>query len=77
MSEQKRLSELAVGQAAIIVDFIEENDTCARLEEMGVTPGESVELIRCAPLGDPLEIRIRGYHLSLRKKEADLITVRI
>ena len=71
------LSELSAGQEARIHDFIEENDTCARLEEMGVTPGESVEIIRYAPMGDPVEIKIRGYSLSLRKEEADLIQVRI
>ena len=71
------LSELSQGQKAIVHDFIEENDTCARLEEMGVTPGESVEVIRYAPLGDPVEIRIRGYMLSLRKEEAELIQVEI
>ena len=71
------LSELSQGQKAIVHDFIEENDTCARLEEMGVTPGEPVEVIRYAPLGDPVEIRIRGYMLSLRKEEAELIQVEI
>ncbi len=75
MSEIKLLSELTEGHKATVHDFIEENDTCARLEEMGVTPGEPVEIIRYAPLGDPIEIRIRGYHLSLRKEEADLIQV--
>ena len=71
------LSELSAVQEARIHDFIEENYTCARLEEMGVTPGESVEIIRYAPMGDPVEIKIRGYSLSLRKEEADLIQVRI
>lgn len=69
------LSSLTRGQSGIIYDFIEESDTCARLEEMGVTPGETVEVVRFAPLGDPIEIRIRGYLLSLRKEEADLIKV--
>ncbi len=46
-----------------------------RLMEMGLLPGTSVELIRFAPLGDPVEIRLRGYHLSLRKHEAEQIWV--
>lgn len=71
------LSSLSRGQTGIIYDFITESDTCARLEEMGVTPGEIVEIVRYAPLGDPMEIRIRGYLLSLRKEEADLIQVSI
>lgn len=81
MSEQSQrvvlLSNLSLGQKGNIYDFIEENDTCARLEEMGVTPGEQVEIVRYAPLGDPIEIRIRGYLLSIRREEADLIKVSI
>ena len=73
----KKLSELSLGQHGIITDFIEENDACARLEEMGMTPGEKVEVIRYAPLGDPIEVKVRGYLLSLRKEEADLIEVRV
>ena len=71
------LGTLSGGQRGTIYDFIEESDTCARLEEMGVTPGEPVEVVRLAPLGDPIEIRIRGYLLILRKEEANLIQVSI
>ena len=71
------LSELSIGQEAIIFDYVEESDTCARLEEMGVTPGEKVQIIRYAPMGDPIEIKVRGYLLSLRKEEASLIEVKI
>ncbi len=71
----KLLNDLVKGQTARIHDFTEENDTCARLEEMGVTPGEEISVVRYAPLGDPIEIRVRGYNLSLRKEEADLIQV--
>ncbi len=46
-----------------------------RLMEMGVLVGTSVELIRFAPLGDPVEIKVRGYHLTLRRHEADQILV--
>jgi Fe2+ transport system protein FeoA len=46
-----------------------------RLSAMGVTPGATVEAVRRAPLGDPVEFRVRGYHLSLRKGEADLVEV--
>lgn len=69
------LSALAVGQRAVITGFTVENEDCERVEEMGVTPGEEVEVVRHAPLGDPIEIRIRGYCLSLRRQEADLIQV--
>jgi Fe2+ transport system protein FeoA len=48
----------------------------ARILEMGLLVGTPIELVRFAPLGDPVEIRIRGYNLSLRKHEADQIRVR-
>ncbi|MBP9855108.1 MAG: ferrous iron transport protein A [Candidatus Omnitrophica bacterium] len=78
-SEKKSvlLSQLVAGQKAVIADFFEESDACARLEEMGVTPGEKIEVVRYAPMGDPIEIKVRGYLLSLRKEEADLIKVNI
>lgn len=47
-----------------------------RLLEMGVTPGVTITLVRTAPLGDPLEIRLRGYALTLRRESADAITLR-
>ncbi len=71
------LSQLAVGQKGIIHDFVFQSDDCERIEEMGITPGEQVEIVRYAPLGDPIEIKVRGYLLSLRKEEADLIEVTI
>ncbi len=43
--------------------------------EMGVVPGASVRMIKSAPFGDPLEVRVRGYHLAMRKSEADQIEV--
>ena len=46
-----------------------------RLMEMGLLPGTSVRVVRLAPLGDPIDLEIRGYHLSLRKSEAGLIEV--
>lgn len=46
-----------------------------RLLEMGMLPGVLVEVIRLAPLGDPIDLKVRGYHLSIRKHEADMICV--
>ncbi len=71
------LSKMSIGQKGRIHEFIVESDDCERIEEMGVTPGEHVEVVRYAPLGDPIEIKIRGYHLSLRKEEAQLIQVEV
>lgn len=77
MAAEKKviLSQMSVGQCGKIHHFISDSDDCERIEEMGVTPGEMVEVVRYAPLGDPIEIKIRGYLLSLRKEEADLIEV--
>ena len=75
-SSASLLSHLKIGQRAQIVGFKEENALCQRLLEMGITPNEEVKVIRFAPLGDPIEIEIRGYRLSLRRSEADLITVK-
>lgn len=69
------LSEMSVGQQGIIRDFTADNEDYERIVEMGVTPGEQVEVIRYAPMGDPIEIRVRGYLLSLRKAEAERIKV--
>ena len=76
-SGQKRvlLSQMSIGQKGIIDDFVIASDDCERIEEMGLTPGEQVEIMRYAPLGDPIEIKVRGYALSLRKQEAELIRV--
>jgi Fe2+ transport system protein FeoA len=71
------LSKMLIGQKGLIRKFVVESDDCERIEEMGVTPGEHVEVVRYAPLGDPVEIKIRGYHLSLRKEEAELIQVEV
>ncbi len=71
------LSQLSVGQRGIVDDFVFEGDGYERIEEMGVTPGEQIEVVRYAPLGDPIEIKIRGYCLSLRKQEADRIKIKL
>lgn len=46
-----------------------------RLLEMGMLPGSTVELVRFAPLGDPIDLKVRGFHLSIRKSEAGLVDV--
>ena len=71
------LSELRVGQKGRIVAFDLPPDQKARLFEMGLTPGAEVELVRFAPLGDPIDLKVRGYHLSLRKREAAGIRVAV
>lgn len=50
-------------------------DKALRILEMGITPGSTLEVIRAAPLGFPIEIKVRGYLLSLRKSEAECIEI--
>jgi ferrous iron transport protein A len=64
-----------VGAKATIREFPKLSTAFLRLREMGLLTGTPVTLVRTAPLGDPLEIKIRGYHLTLRKSEADHILV--
>jgi ferrous iron transport protein A len=70
------LSTLQAGSHAVIVSIQIPPESRGRLLEMGVLAGTRIELVRRAPLGDPLEIKVRGYNLSLRKHEADQILVR-
>lgn len=70
----KRLSEIGVGQPVTIVKF-EEDEIFLKLMEMGFIPGEKVTVEQVAPLGDPISIKVAGYHLSLRLNEASKIFV--
>ncbi len=69
------LTNLPIGAKAKVVAVNGNNAISRRLMEMGVVPGVSVRVIKSAPFGDPLEIRVRGYHLAMRKNEADTIEV--
>ncbi|CAN5501995.1 ferrous iron transport protein A [soil metagenome] len=69
------LTNLPIGTQAKVVAVNGNNAITKRLMEMGVVPGVSVRVIKSAPFGDPLEIRVRGYHLAMRKNEADAIEV--
>ena len=64
------LDRLAVGQSGCIESVVARGDRGMRLMEMGLTPGTVVRVARVAPLGDPIDILVRGYHLSLRAAEA-------
>ena len=69
------LSSLAPGAAGKVAAINVTGSGRGRLMEMGLLVGTPVELIRFAPLGDPVEIKVRGYHLTLRRHEADQILV--
>ena len=70
-----KLSELTVGATAVVREFPKTGPAFIRLREMGLLVGTRVTLVRTAPLGDPIEIKVRGYHLTLRKSEAEHVLV--
>ena len=69
------LTSLGVGQRAVVSEIKIPAENRARILEMGLLVGTTVELVRFAPLGDPVEIKVRGYNLSIRKHEAEQILV--
>lgn len=69
------LSNLEIGAEGKVVSVKGNNAVTKRLMEMGVVPGVSIRMIKSAPFGDPLEVRVRGYHLAMRRSEADAIEV--
>ena len=73
----KTLDQLAKGETGLIKSVSGEGRLRRRLFDMGVTPGAQVYLRKKAPLGDPIEVTIRGYELSLRKEEAKLVSVEV
>lgn len=75
-ADPQPLSTLQVGAAGTVTAIKVAPENKGRLLEMGLLVGTPVELIRFAPLGDPVEIKVRGYNLSLRKHEAELIWVK-
>ncbi len=73
----KLLSEFAVGEKGIVKTVSGEGRVRRRLFDMGVTPGAEILLRKKAPLGDPIEVTIRSYELTLRKTEAELVTMEV
>ena len=71
------LTSVGLGTAATVTEIKLPPQTRPRLMEMGLLVGTTVELVRFAPLGDPVEIKVRGYHLTLRRHEADQIYVQV
>lgn len=76
MGEMKRhLNELRVGESAVIDSFTNP-DLQVKLLEMGCTPGETIQVEKFSPLGDPVAYNISGYILSMRLAEAATVTIR-
>ena len=72
----KLLSQLAIGERGVVTAVNGEGAVRRRLFDMGITPGAEVYLRKKAPLGDPIEIAIRGYELTLRKAEAAQVEIK-
>jgi ferrous iron transport protein A len=75
-ADAQPLASLQVGCTATVCEIKVPPENRGRLLEMGLLVGTPVELVRFAPLGDPIEIKVRGYHLTLRKHEAEQIWVK-
>ncbi len=69
------LADLAIGKSASVRSVAGADAVSCRLLEMGLTPGAVLKVLGTAPWGDPIEIELRGYRLSLRKSEAALVEV--
>jgi ferrous iron transport protein A len=69
------LGALGLGARAVVRRLAMERPVARRLMELGLLPGTTVEVVRVAPLGDPLELRLRGYRLSIRRSEAIRVEV--
>ena len=70
---EKKLVEVEIGKSGTIKRVLGEGKVRRRLFDMGITPGCEIYLRKKAPLGDPIEVSLRGYELTLRKDEADLV----
>ena len=73
----KKLDKIEKGETGLVKNVEGDGKVRRRLFDMGVTPGAKVTLRKKAPLGDPIEITIRGYELSLRKAEAELVNIEV
>lgn len=71
----KTLKDVKTGQTVTVVRLTGEGPVKRRIMDMGITKGVSVYVRKVAPLGDPVEITVRGYELSLRKADAEMIEV--
>ena len=71
----KTLKDVKVGQNATVVKLHGEGAVKRRIMDMGITRGAEIHVRKVAPLGDPMELNVRGYELSVRKADAELIEV--
>lgn len=74
---QKTLDQFAIGEQGVVLKVEGEGKIRRRLFDMGITPSAEIMLRKKAPLGDPLEITVRGYELTLRISEAQCVTMEV
>ena len=72
----KSLREIPCGQTAVVLKIKGEGPVKRRIMDMGITSGVEIYVRKIAPLGDPMEVTVRGYELSIRKEDAECIEVR-
>ncbi len=70
-----QLGELSLGESAVVVNVGGEGQLRKRFLDLGITKGTRVTMARIAPFGDPVEIQLRGYRLTLRKSEASIVEI--
>ena len=75
MAEDKTLRDVPVGQSATVRRLVGEGAIKRRIMDMGITKGTEVFVRKVAPLGDPLETTVRGYELSIRRADAEMIEI--
>ena len=69
------VQHLAIGQPATIIGFRDESAYVERLRSLGLVRGTQIEVVRTAPLGDPVELKLRGFRLAIRAREADCLII--
>jgi len=72
-TKTRTLKDARIGETVTVLKFIGEGRVKRRMMDMGITKGTSILVRKVAPLGDPMEINLRGYELSIRKSEAEKI----
>ena len=74
---KKNLDQFTVGESGVVLSVAGEGKIKRRLFDMGITPGADVYMRKKAPLGDPIEVTLRGYELTLRKTEAACVIMEV
>jgi ferrous iron transport protein A len=75
-NDKSTLAHLPIGGEGRVLSIEGNNPISKRLMEMGIVPGVAVKVIKTAPFGCPMEVKVRGYHLALRRSEAETIQVK-